>query len=74
MAMTSEVQSQISKRNAIAIGGNLVVNGNSGGGAATAVFRHQIFSFYRGIYGFSWFTGINWGGNISVGHVLMYVI
>ncbi|XP_059440949.1 chaperone protein dnaJ 13-like [Corylus avellana] len=42
MAMTSEVQSQISKRNAIAIGGNLVVNGNSGGGAATAVFRHQI--------------------------------
>lgn len=44
MAMTSEVQSQISKRNAIAIGGNLVVNGNSGGGAATAVFRHQISS------------------------------
>ncbi|KAK9984683.1 hypothetical protein SO802_034208 [Lithocarpus litseifolius] len=42
MAMTSEVQSQISKNNAIAIGGNLAVNGNSGGGAASAVFRHQI--------------------------------
>ncbi|XP_050264483.1 chaperone protein dnaJ 13 [Quercus robur] len=42
MAMTSEVQSQISKNNAIAIGGNLAVNGNSGGGAASAVFRRQI--------------------------------
>ncbi|KAL6979741.1 Chaperone protein dnaJ 13 [Sarracenia purpurea var. burkii] len=42
MAMSSEVQSQISKRNAIAIGGNLAVNGNSGGGAATAVLRNQI--------------------------------
>jgi DnaJ family protein C protein 11 len=42
MAMTSEVQTQISKNNAIAIGGNLAVNGNSGGGAASAVFRHQI--------------------------------
>ena len=42
MAMTSEVQSQISKNNAIAIGGNMAVNGNSGGGAASAVFRHQI--------------------------------
>ncbi|GAB4858038.1 Chaperone protein dnaJ 13 [Ancistrocladus abbreviatus] len=44
MAMSSEVQSQISKRNAIAIGGNLAVTGNSGGGAATAVLRHQISS------------------------------
>ncbi|KAM4085666.1 hypothetical protein ACJW30_10G044200 [Castanea mollissima] len=42
MAMTSEIQSQISKNNAIAIGGNLAVSGNSGGGAASAVFRHQI--------------------------------
>ncbi|KAL6004998.1 Chaperone protein dnaJ 13 [Asimina triloba] len=44
MAMSSEVQSQISKRNTIAIGGNLAVTGNSGGGAATALLRHQISS------------------------------
>ncbi|XP_057478462.1 chaperone protein dnaJ 13-like isoform X1 [Actinidia eriantha] len=44
MAMSSEVQTQISKRNAIAIGGNLQVNGNSGGGAATVVVRHQLSS------------------------------
>ncbi|KAK9274933.1 hypothetical protein L1049_022188 [Liquidambar formosana] len=44
MAMSSELQSQISKRNTIAIGGNVVVNGNAGGGGATAVFRHQISS------------------------------
>ncbi|CAL0331697.1 unnamed protein product [Lupinus luteus] len=42
MAMTSEIQSQLSKRNAITIGGNLAVDGNEGGGAATALFRHQI--------------------------------
>ncbi|XP_043717176.1 chaperone protein dnaJ 13-like [Telopea speciosissima] len=41
MAMSSEVQSQISKRNAIAVGGNMTVNGNSGGGAATFLLRHQ---------------------------------
>ncbi|XP_058223385.1 chaperone protein dnaJ 13 isoform X2 [Rhododendron vialii] len=44
MAMASEVHSQISKRNAIAIGGNLEVSGNSGGSAATVVLRHQISS------------------------------
>ncbi|XP_068635161.1 chaperone protein dnaJ 13 [Aristolochia californica] len=44
LAMSSEVQSQISKRNAIAVGGNLAVTGNSGGGAATTVLRHQISS------------------------------
>ncbi|GMH28901.1 hypothetical protein Nepgr_030744 [Nepenthes gracilis] len=44
MAMASEVQLQVSKRNAIAIGGNLAVTGKSGGGAATTVFRHQISS------------------------------
>ncbi|XP_010264286.1 PREDICTED: chaperone protein dnaJ 13 [Nelumbo nucifera] len=44
MAMSTEVQSQISKRNTIAVGGNLAVTGNSGGGAATAVLRHQISS------------------------------
>lgn len=42
MAMASEVQSQLSKRNTVAIGGNLAVNGNAGGGAATALFTHQI--------------------------------
>ena len=44
MSMSSDLQSQISKRNAIAIGGNLAVNGNVGGGAATIAFRHQISS------------------------------
>ncbi|XP_058086825.1 chaperone protein dnaJ 13 [Magnolia sinica] len=44
MAMSSEVQSQISKRNTIVIGGNLAVTGNSGGGAATALLRHQLSS------------------------------
>nr|GMC87289.1 chaperone protein DnaJ 13 [Ipomoea batatas] len=44
MAMASEVQSQISKNNAIGIGGNLAVNGNAGGGVASVVFRHQMSS------------------------------
>ncbi|CAK9181936.1 unnamed protein product [Ilex paraguariensis] len=44
MGMTSEVQCQISKRNAIAVGGNLAVTGNAGGGAASVVLRHQISS------------------------------
>lgn len=44
MSMASEVQSQVSKSNAIAVGGNLAVNGNAGGAAATAVLRHQISS------------------------------
>ncbi|CAO2827249.1 unnamed protein product [Amaranthus hypochondriacus] len=44
MSTTSEVQSQISKRVAVAIGGNLSVTGNSGVGAATAVVKHQISS------------------------------
>ncbi|XVE57661.1 hypothetical protein DITRI_Ditri04bG0107500 [Diplodiscus trichospermus] len=44
MAMGSQFQSQLSKRNAIAIGGNLEVNEDSGGGVASAVFRHQISS------------------------------
>lgn len=44
MAMASEVQSKISKNNAISLGGNLAVNGNSGGGAASVVLRHQISS------------------------------
>ncbi|CAN6579467.1 unnamed protein product [Malus baccata var. baccata] len=44
MAMTSSVQSQISKHNTLSIGGNLAVNGNAGGGAATVVFGHQMSS------------------------------
>ncbi|XP_015896607.1 chaperone protein dnaJ 13 [Ziziphus jujuba] len=44
MAMSSEVQSKISKLDTLAIAGNLEVKGNSGGGAATAVFRHQLSS------------------------------
>ncbi|KAJ8764738.1 hypothetical protein K2173_009126 [Erythroxylum novogranatense] len=44
MAMSSEVHSQLSKRNAVQIGGNLQVEENSGGGAANAVFRHQLSS------------------------------
>ncbi|KAL4324145.1 hypothetical protein GQ457_11G022670 [Hibiscus cannabinus] len=44
MSMTSEVQSQLSKRNTIAIGGDLGVKENSGGGVASGVFRHQISS------------------------------
>lgn len=42
MAMTSEIQSQLSKRNAVTLSGNLAVDGHDGGGAATAVFRHQL--------------------------------
>ncbi|KAF9689881.1 hypothetical protein SADUNF_Sadunf01G0138500 [Salix dunnii] len=42
MAMSSDVQSQLSKRTAIGIGGNLEVNENSGGGAASTVLRHQL--------------------------------
>ncbi|ERN00724.1 hypothetical protein AMTR_s00106p00102120 [Amborella trichopoda] len=44
MGMASEVQSRISKRNTVALGGNLAVSGNSGGGGATAVLRHQASS------------------------------
>ncbi|KAL6544064.1 hypothetical protein OROGR_010561 [Orobanche gracilis] len=42
MAMASEVQSEMSKRTSLAVGGNLAVSSNSGGGAATAVLRHRI--------------------------------
>lgn len=40
--MATEVQSQISKRTSLHIGGNLAVNENSGGGAATAILRHHV--------------------------------
>ncbi|PNY07906.1 chaperone protein dnaJ 13-like [Trifolium pratense] len=42
MAMTSEIQSQLSKRNVVAISGNLAVDGHQGGGAANAVLSHQL--------------------------------
>ncbi|CAH9102570.1 unnamed protein product [Cuscuta epithymum] len=44
MAMASEIQTQISKHNVISLGGNLAVNGDAGGGAASATFRHQMSS------------------------------
>lgn len=40
--MASELQSQISKGTVIALGGNLAVDGRSGGGVATVVLRRQI--------------------------------
>lgn len=42
MAMTSEIQSQLSKRSVAVIGGNLAVDGHVGGGAVNAVLSHQI--------------------------------
>lgn len=42
MAMASEVQSQLSKRNTIAVGGNMAVTGHNGTGGASALLRHQI--------------------------------
>lgn len=44
MAMTSDFQSRISKRNTLALGGNLAVTEKSGGRAASAVLRHEISS------------------------------
>ncbi|KAF9613739.1 hypothetical protein IFM89_010249 [Coptis chinensis] len=44
MAIASELPTQVSKRTTIAIGGNLAVNGDSGGGSATVVLRHQVSS------------------------------
>uniref|UniRef100_A0A7N0UIU1 J domain-containing protein n=1 Tax=Kalanchoe fedtschenkoi TaxID=63787 RepID=A0A7N0UIU1_KALFE len=45
MGMSSQLQSQLSKRNVLAIGGNMAVNGNVGGGGATAVLKHQVSPF-----------------------------
>ena len=42
MAMSSEVHSQLSKRNTIAIGGYLEVQENIGGSTASVVLRHQL--------------------------------
>lgn len=45
MAMASQVETQLSKRNALGISGNLQVAGNAGDGAASAVFKHAISPF-----------------------------
>ncbi|XP_058778202.1 chaperone protein dnaJ 13 [Vicia villosa] len=42
MAMTSEIQSELSKRSVAVIGGNLAVDGHVGGGGANAVLSHQL--------------------------------
>lgn len=42
--MASAVQSQLSKSSALSLSGNLGVDENSGAGAASAAFRHQISS------------------------------
>ncbi|XP_030538197.1 chaperone protein dnaJ 13 [Rhodamnia argentea] len=42
MQMASQFQSQISKKNTLALGGNMAVNENSGGRAASLVLGHQI--------------------------------
>lgn len=42
--MSSEVQSQLSKNSILAFGGNLEVNDDTGGGAASVVLRHQLSS------------------------------
>uniref|UniRef100_A0ACD5TN96 Uncharacterized protein n=1 Tax=Avena sativa TaxID=4498 RepID=A0ACD5TN96_AVESA len=44
MGMSSEVQLPISKLNTVTVGGNLVVNGTAGTGAASVVLRHQLSS------------------------------
>lgn len=42
MQMASQFQSQISKKNTLALGGNLAVSENAGGRAASLVLGHQI--------------------------------
>ena len=44
MGMSSEVQLPVSKLNTVTVGGNLVVNGTAGTGAATVVLGHQLSS------------------------------
>lgn len=42
MQMASQFQSQISKKNTLALGGNLAVSEHAGGRAASLVLGHQI--------------------------------
>lgn len=44
MGMSSQVQLPVSKLNTVTVGGNLVVNGTAGTGAATVVLGHQLSS------------------------------
>ncbi|KAM3408939.1 hypothetical protein ACQJBY_001773 [Aegilops geniculata] len=44
MGMSSEIELPVSKQNTVTVGGNLVVDGTTGSGAATAVLRHQLSS------------------------------
>nr|CAB3499190.1 unnamed protein product [Digitaria exilis] len=44
MGMSSEVELPLSKQNTLVVGGNLVVNGSAGTGAASTVLRHQLSS------------------------------
>ncbi|KAK3156876.1 hypothetical protein QOZ80_2AG0113240 [Eleusine coracana subsp. coracana] len=44
MGMSSEVELPVSKKNTVTVGGNLVVNGSAGTGAASTVLRHQLSS------------------------------
>jgi hypothetical protein len=44
MAMSSEVELPVSKKDTVTVGGNLVVNGSAGTGAASTVLRHQLSS------------------------------
>ncbi|KAG6405334.1 hypothetical protein SASPL_132923 [Salvia splendens] len=70
MAMATEVQSQISKHTSLDIGGNLAVNERSGGGAATAVLRHQVSSVssveLMGSMGLQSLVGIQTSRQLSV--------
>ncbi|XP_019150257.1 PREDICTED: chaperone protein dnaJ 13-like [Ipomoea nil] len=70
MAMASDVQSQLSKNNAIGIGGNLAVNGNAGGGVASVVFRHQMSSVssleFMGSVGMRALIGVQASRNLSL--------
>ncbi|KAK9927556.1 hypothetical protein M0R45_024737 [Rubus argutus] len=51
MAMTSSVQSQISKRNTLSIGGNVAVNGNTGGGGDCCFCASAFSSFFHRFVG-----------------------
>ncbi|ONM05225.1 Chaperone protein dnaJ 13 [Zea mays] len=40
--MRGQVELPVSKQNTVVVGGNLIVNGSAGSGAATTVLRHQL--------------------------------
>lgn len=77
MSMNSEIQSQISKNNVIAVGGTLAVKGSDGDAAANAVFRHQLSSVssiefmasagLRGLIGFQTSRQLSRHANATMG-------